>query len=208
VNVSSAAEGRRLDFGNRSRRQLVAVQQVKHAANGKERRAHMVRRRNNSNSNSNGNDSRSSSRGRRNNSSSSRSSGSAAPHPAQASAGKGRGAASRRVERDNQKKRHRQRHDNFLGMTAAAPEEELRSRRFLGRDRCCRASVSDASRLSIHHQQNLFDMAIVSNARPNRLVLDFLECSSIFCELIPMFEEDDQSRLAAIAIFRVHCTIR
>jgi hypothetical protein len=119
--VSSVAEARRLDFGNRSRRQLVADLQVKHAANGKERRAHMVRRR--SNSNSNGRNNSNSGNSNNNNSSSSRSSGNGPPHLAQPSAGKDKGAASRRVEiENNPKKRHRHRRDKFVGITAAAPE--------------------------------------------------------------------------------------
>jgi hypothetical protein len=43
-------------------------------------------------------------------------------------------------------------------------------------------------------------MATDSSARPDQLELDSLECSSTFHELIPTFEEDDQSHPAAIAI--------
>lgn len=51
-------------------------------------------------------------------------------------------------------------------------------------------------------------MAIVSSARPNQHALDFLECSSIFRELILTFGADGQIRPAAIAIFRVYRTTR
>ena len=51
-------------------------------------------------------------------------------------------------------------------------------------------------------------MATVSSARQDQLALDFLECSSIFLELIAMFEGDGQSRLAATAILRANHMIR
>jgi hypothetical protein len=43
-------------------------------------------------------------------------------------------------------------------------------------------------------------MATVSIVRPSQLELGSLECNSIFRESIPTFEEDDQTRPAAIAI--------
>jgi hypothetical protein len=102
LNVSNGEPVRHLDFGNRSRRLLVAEPRVRRAAKGKECRALMVSR-------------------LRHNSASSRSSGrkvARLPQPITA-----RGAGSRKVEtRSNQKKRHGQGRNNFGAITPAAPE--------------------------------------------------------------------------------------
>lgn len=104
--ASAAAELGHLDFGNRSRRPLVAESPVRRAANEKGRRALMASR-------------------LRRNSASSRSSDSNSkvarlPQPITA-----RDKDSRKAERlDNQKKRHRHGHNNFGAITPAAPERE------------------------------------------------------------------------------------
>ena len=117
VNTGNAEPVRHLDFGNRSRRLLVAEPRVRRAAKEKERRALMVSRlRHNS--------TRSSRRRRRSSSSSSSSSGSKGarlPQPITA-----RATGSRKVEtRNNQKKRHRHGRNNFGAVTPAAPEREV-----------------------------------------------------------------------------------
>jgi hypothetical protein len=88
VNVDNLAEGRHLDFVNRSRRLPVADLQVKHAVKERERRVLMVSR------------------------SSSRRGSNAAAHLAQPSVG--RGSSSKKVgRREHRKKRHRQGTNNF-----------------------------------------------------------------------------------------------
>jgi hypothetical protein len=90
VNVDNLAEGRHLDFVNRSRRLPVADLQVKHAVKERERRVLMVSR-NSSNSSNSGSNSRRGSN--------------AAAHLAQPSVG--RGSSSKKVERrEHRKKRH------------------------------------------------------------------------------------------------------
>jgi hypothetical protein len=178
-NVNSVAV-RRLDFVNRSHPRKVADLQAKRVAKEKEYRARSLSRNSNE-----------------------------LAHLREPNAPRDRDNSRKLGRREHQKKRHRQGRDNFIAITSAAPEEKLRTRFFaIYGGRCCRASVSDANRLSTHHRQNLFGMATVSSARSNLRELDSLECSSTFRELIPTFEEDDQSRLAAIAICCAHHMIR
>jgi hypothetical protein len=108
VNMNSVAEVRHLEFGNQSRRLLVAEPRVRRAVKEKKRRALMVSglRHNSSRSSS-----RSSSRRRSSSSTVAR-----LPQPI---------TANRKVEtRDNQKKRHRHGRNNFGAVTPAAPECE------------------------------------------------------------------------------------
>ena len=99
VDVSSAAEVHP-DFINRSPRHQLGDLRVKHAAKEKECRAPMVSRRRHDSSRSN--------------------EASRLPHPIM-----GRDRRSRKVGRkDNQNKRHRQGSNNFVAITAAAPERE------------------------------------------------------------------------------------
>ena len=106
LNTGNMAEFHRPDFVNRSPRHLVADQRMKHADKEKECRAlTLSRRRNNNNNNS---------------SSSSSSEAARLPQPIT-----GRDRGSRKVGRkDNQNKRHRQGSNNFVAITAAAPERE------------------------------------------------------------------------------------
>jgi hypothetical protein len=107
VNVDNLAEGRHLDFVNRSRRLPVADLQVKHAVKERERRVLMV--------------SRNSSRSR--SGSNSRRGSNAAAHLAQPSVG--RGSSSKKVgRREHRKKRHPRGRINFEAITPAAPERE------------------------------------------------------------------------------------
>jgi hypothetical protein len=99
VNVGSLAELHRRDFINQSPRHQLGDLQVKHEAKEKECRAPMVSRRCHNSSRSN-----------------------EARLP-QLIMGRDRG--SRKVGRkDNQNKRHRQGSNNFVAITAAAPERE------------------------------------------------------------------------------------
>ena len=104
LNISNVEPVRHLEFGNRSRRLLVAEPRVRRAAKEKKRRALMV------------------SRLRRNsNSASSRSNGSRVarlPQPIAARHKDSRKAGGR----GNQKKRHSHGHNNFGAVTPAAPE--------------------------------------------------------------------------------------
>ena len=94
--MDNLAEGRHLDFVNRSRRLPVADLQVKHAVKERERRVLMVSR--NSSRNSSGSNSRRGSN--------------AAAHLAQPSVG--RGSSSKKVgKREHRKKRHPQGTNNF-----------------------------------------------------------------------------------------------
>ena len=104
LDISNVEPVRHLDFGNRSRRLLVAEPRVRRAAKEKKRRALMVSRlRHNS------------TRSRRRSSSSTVV---RLPQPITA-----RATGNRKVEtRDNQKKRHRHGHNNFGAITPAAPE--------------------------------------------------------------------------------------
>ena len=100
VKVSNVAGVRHPDFINRSPRHQLGDLRVKHAAKEKECRAPMVSRRRH-------NSSRSSEASR-------------LPQPITA-----RDRGSRKVGRkDNQNKRHRQGSNNFVAITAAAPERE------------------------------------------------------------------------------------
>ena len=109
---------------------------------------------------------------------------------------------SRKVEkREHQKKRHRR--DNLVDLASGSgirdpePFGQVETR-FLQRVRVrCQPTTT-------HRRRNLFGMAIVSSARPGHLELDSPEYSSTFRGLIPKFGEGGQSRLAAIAISRVH----
>jgi hypothetical protein len=102
LNISNVEPVRHLDFGNRSRRLLVAELRVRRAAKEKERRALMVSR-------------------LRHNSTSSRSSGRKVARLSQPITA--RATDSRKVgRRDNQRKRHRHGHNNFGAITPAAPE--------------------------------------------------------------------------------------
>ena len=104
VNTGNAEPVRHLDFGNRSRRLLVAAPRVRRAAKEKECRTLTLSR-------------------LRHNSTSSSSSGSKVarlPQPITA-----RATGNRKVEtRDNQKKRHRHGRNNFGAITPAAQERE------------------------------------------------------------------------------------
>jgi len=111
VNVDNLAEGRHLDFVNRSRRLPVADLQVKHAVKERERRVLMVSR-NSSRNNS-----------RRSSGSNSRRGSNAAAHLAQPSVG--RGSSSKKVgRREHRKKRHPQGRINFCAITPAAPKRK------------------------------------------------------------------------------------
>ena len=102
LNISNVEPVRHLEFGNRSRRLLVAEPRVRRAAKEKDRRALMVSR-------------------RRSNSARSRSNGSPVarlPQPIAARPKDSRKAG----RRDNQKKRHRHAHNNFGAITPVAPE--------------------------------------------------------------------------------------
>ena len=111
LNISNVEPARQRDFGNRSRRLLVAEPRVRRAAKEKECRALMVSR-------------------LRHNSASSRSSGrkvARLPQPIKA-----RPTDSRKLENKKQKNQHPRRgHNNFGAITPAAPEAKLRSRFFL-----------------------------------------------------------------------------
>ena len=104
LNISNEEPLRHLEFGNRSRRLLVAEPRVRRAAKEKKRRALMVSR-------------------LRHNSTTSSSSGSKVarlPQPITA-----RATGNRKVEtRNNQKKRHRHGRNNFGAITPAAQERE------------------------------------------------------------------------------------
>ena len=107
LNTGNLAAVHRRDFIGKSRLPLVNDLRMKRAPNEKECRALTLSRRRNNNNNNN-------------NSSSSSSEAARLPQPITA-----RDTGSRKVERrDNQKKRHRQVSNNFVAITAAAPERE------------------------------------------------------------------------------------
>jgi hypothetical protein len=110
LNISSVE---RLDFGNRSRPRLGEEMRMKRAPNEKECRPLTVSR-------------------LRHNSTSSRSSGSKAARLQQLITARAMG--SRKVERGNQRKRHRQGRINFGAVTPAAPERENSGAAFLDVD--------------------------------------------------------------------------
>jgi hypothetical protein len=115
----------------------------------------------------------------------------------QLTAGKG----SRSAERKRARGHHRHAdHNNFLLISLAASEQKSGAA-FL-RVSCRAFAAANTILCSTHLRQNLFDMATVSSVRPSQLELDSLECSSTCRELTLTFVEDDQSRPAAIAIFR------
>ena len=118
LNVSNVELVRHPDFGNQSRRLLVADPRVRRAAKERKCGALMVSR-------------------FRHNSASSRSSGRKVARLHQPI--RVRATDSRKVDRrDNQRKRHRHGHNNFGAITLAAPEVKLRGRFF----RCgCRTAA-------------------------------------------------------------------
>jgi hypothetical protein len=103
LNISSVERVHRLDFGNRSRPRLGEEMRMKRAPNEKECRPLTVSR-------------------LRHNSTSSRSSGNKVARLQQLITARATG--NRRVERDNQRKRHRHIRNNFGALTPAAPRRE------------------------------------------------------------------------------------
>jgi len=116
VNRISAAEGRRLDFVNRSRRRQEADLQVKHAAKEKECRAPMGSRHRHNHNNHH----------HHNNNNSSSSEAARLPQPI-----RDNDSDRRKVGRKGQPKKHRSRgHNRSETIIDAAPERRLRSRSF------------------------------------------------------------------------------
>ena len=103
LNISNVERVRRLDFDNRSRRRLVAQPPLRRARSEKRCRALTLSR-------------------LRRNSTHPRSSGSKVARLQQLITARATG--SRRVERDNQRKRHRHIRNNFGALTPAAPRRE------------------------------------------------------------------------------------